>query len=113
MKLRHFIRKSIIVIAISFVIILYFTFLINSYITPNNYDVSILLLLGFALIIFGIFYFFLKIDSQNKIIVKIKFLDEDSITTILMILMVIAIFIPPVSFSNLIIAWDNIPILNY
>lgn len=113
MKFRHLIRKSIIKIFILVLIILYFLFLIDSYIIPNHFKISFILLFGFAIILIGIFYFFLKINSPNSIIVRVKILDENSIKAILMILMAISIFIPPVSFSNVIIAWNQINILNY
>lgn len=113
MKSKKRIRNSTAFTFIIVFIILFFLFLIQTYIIPNNYEISIVLLLGFAIIITGIFYFFLKIDSPNKIIASVKILNENLIKTILIILMTITIFIPSVSFSDVIIAWKEIPLLNY
>ncbi len=113
MKSKQIVRNSIITTFVYLFICLYFLFLVQTYIIPNDFNISIILLLGFAIVITGIFYFFLKINSYNNIIARVKILDENIIKTILMALMGIAIFIPPVSFSDVIIAWNQIYILNY
>ena len=106
-------RNLIIYTFISIFIVLYILFLFQFYIIPNDFKISIVILSGFAIIIIGIFYFFLKINYYNKIIVRIKILEENSIKTILIILMAVSIFIPTISFSDIIIAWSQIPIENY
>lgn len=113
MKSRQIVRISIISILIIFFIVLYFVYLVQNYIIPNYYEISILILLGFAVIIIGIIYFFLKINSPNIIVARVKTLNENLIKTILIILMVITTFIPAVSFSDVIIIWNEIPPLNY
>jgi len=113
MKTRTIVRNSIITTFTVVFIVLYFLYLIESYIIPNKFEISVVLFLGFAIIITGIFYFFSKIDSPNKIIAQVNILDENAIKIILMILMVITIFIPAVSFSDVIIAWNEILPLNY
>lgn len=94
MKLNRIIRNSIISTFISVFLVIYFLFLIQNYIMPNNYQISIGLFFGFAIIIIGIFYFFLKINSHNKIIAKVKILEENSIKTILIVLMALSILYP-------------------
>ena len=106
-------RNLIIYTFISIFIVLYILFLIQFYIIPNDFKISIIILSGFAIIIIGIFYFFLKINSYNKIIARVNILEENSIKTILIVLMVVSIFIPATSFSDMIIAWSQIPIENY
>ena len=113
MIMKRIFRNSLIFIFIFVFIILYFQILIQTYIIPNNYEISIVLLLGFVIIIIGIFYFFLKIDFYNKIVASVKILNENLTKTILIILMTITIFIPSVSFSDVIIVWNEIPPLNY
>jgi len=113
MKSRQIFRKSIITMVIYICIFLYFLLLIQSYIIPNNFKISLFLLFGFAILLTGIFYFFLKIDFSNRNIVTIKILDEIVIKAIFMILMTITIFIPPISFTEMIIAWEQIPVLNF
>jgi len=110
MTLKQVMQNSIF---ISIFLILYFIFLVQIYIIPNNYNVSIILFLGFAVIIIGIFYFFIKINSPNIIIIRVKIFNESLIKTVLMASMTLSIFIPPVPFNDFIIIWSQVPILNY
>ncbi|KKN12515.1 hypothetical protein LCGC14_1015660 [marine sediment metagenome] len=113
MKLTKIIRNLIIVIFISFSLLFFFQYLFNSYIIPNNFEISISISLGITIIIIGIFYSFLMTDSHNNRVITIRFLDEYPIKIILIILMSISIFIPPINFSDLIISWAEVPTLNY
>ena len=109
-------RNSIIVAFVISFIIAYFLFLINVYIIPNNYDISVILLIGFAIIIIGIFYFFINLshdNENNKIIFNFKVLNENSIKIVLISLMVITFFIPPISFSDAMINWEHIGFFNH
>lgn len=109
-------RNSIITSYIFIFIVLYFLFLANLFIFPNNFKISIVLLIGFAIIIIGVFYFFINIeltDGKNKIVTNFKMIDENSIKIILIILMFITFFIPPVSFTETIIDWNQIGFFNY
>jgi len=104
---------------ISFVLIfvfIYFIFLINLYIIPNNLEIPIIPLIGFAIFIFGIFYFFLSFINDNKIkekLITFNFLNENCIKAILFISLIICYFIPPVSFSDTIINWEELNLLHY
>jgi len=109
MKLKYSIGNFIIFI---FVIILYFLSIIHNYILPNNFNISFILLFGFGVILLGIFYFLLKIDSY-QFNIRIKIIEESSIKTILIVLMGLSIFIPATSFSDVIIAWSHISMQNY
>lgn len=110
---KRIVRNSIITTFISGFILLYFLFLIQTYIIPNNYQISIVILIGFAIIVIVLFYFLLKINSPNYIIASVKIINENLIKTILMVLMGITIFVPAVPFSDIIVAWNHVPILNY
>ena len=105
---------SITTFIISF-IILYYLFLLFFYVIPQGYDFPIIVMIGFALIIIGFFYFFIKlIDSDNKIYTfHYKGISETSLKVILIILMLITFFIPPITFSEIIIDWNQISFLNY
>ena len=113
MKPRKINLNSFITTSIFTILILYVLILIQIYVVPKNFKVPIISLIGFSIIIIGILYFFLKIDSSNDIIIKIKIINENAIKNILMVLMIITIFIPSISFSDLIISWDQISFLNY
>ena len=110
-KIKIIIWKSIVII-ICF-LLLYFLYLNLAYIMPNEFEISIVILLGLAIIIIVVFYFFIKFDSPNNNIIQIKILNENAIKIILIVLMSITIFIPAVSFSDVIISWDHIHPLNY
>ena len=60
------IRDSLFIITfiISFIII-YFIFLINNYVIPEGYEIPIIPFIGFALIIIGFFYFFIKLNPER------------------------------------------------
>ena len=113
MNLRHIVRKLLSSLFISLFICIFFQFLIIYYAIPNNFNVPAIILIGFAIIIIGIFYFFFKIKSDDFLVVRIKFFNEKIIKIILLMLMAVAVFIPPVTFSDIIIAWNQIPIINY
>lgn len=96
-------------------LILYFLFLYYFYVNPSGNSISIFLIIGFSIIIIVIFYFFLDLNKngENNVLFAFKFLSEDSIKLILMVLMSIVIFIPPVSVSKIITDWNEVGYLNY
>ncbi len=109
-------RNFIVVAFVASFIIAYFLFLINLYIIPNNYELPIVSLIGFAIIIIGIFYFFINLshgNESNETLFNFKILNENSIKIILMSLMVITFFIPPISFSDAMINWEHIGFFNH
>ena len=108
-------KKAYIYIFAIIFIFLYMNFLIDFYIIPQDFSIPIVLLIGFGVFIGGIIYFFINLSKfeGNSPILKIKILNENSIKLILLFLMIIAFFIPPISFSETIIDWNNISILNY
>jgi len=77
--------------------------------------VPIILLSGFGLFIIGFFYFFFFIikDKENSVILRLNVLSENTITSILIVLMMCTFFIPPVTFSEMAIDWSQISVLNY
>lgn len=108
-------RNSIIVIFVFIFIALYFQFFITSYISPNNFEVPIILLFGFALIIISIYYFFfyLRDNEPNRTIFKFKIINENTIKIIIAIFMILTFFIQPILFSKAIIDWSQIGFFNY
>ncbi len=106
-------RKSVISTFITVFFFFYFFYIIIFHIIPNEFEVSTILFLGFGIIIIGIFYFFLNFNTPNNIITKFKIPDENTLKIILICLMAITIFIPPVVFSDMIIAWPELSPLNY
>jgi len=116
--LNKTLKKFQIIFIFTFIIsfiILYGLFLIFFYVIPAGLDLPVIVLIGFALIIIGFFYFFIKlIDCDNKIYTfHYKVISETSIKVILIILMLITFLIPPITFSEIIIDWNQIPFLNY
>ena len=113
---RKILQNSIISIFIVVFIIILFYFLITFYIIPNDFDLPVILLIGFAIIIIITFYCIINVGhgtGRNNIVFSFKGLSENSIKIILMLLMAITIFIPPVSFSTTIIDWNQIGFFNY
>ena len=96
-------------------IVLYFSFLYYFYILPSGQKLSIFLFIGFSIIIIVIFYFFLDLNKnrEKNILFTVKFLSEDWIKMILMLLMSVVIFIPPVSVYKIIIEWGGIGFFTY
>ncbi len=115
MKLNKFQIFSIILF-VSLFIILYFNFIINLYILPNNLEIPFISLIGFAIIIIGIFYLFLDINNNHtckRFIIRFKFINENGIKSLFLIFMIIGYFIPPITFSEVIIDWSQIGYSNY
>lgn len=105
-----------IAIFISLFILFYFTFLINLYNFSNNFVIPIISLIGFAIIIIGIFYFFLDIKNKlntRTIVLRLEIANENTIKTLLLILMILTFFFPRVTFSETIIDWNQISLLSY
>jgi len=84
------------------------------YIIPNNYNISVVLLIGFAVVILG-FYLFINLNhsKKNSYLFQIKICSENLIKILLILIMSITLLIPPISKSKAIIIWDDVGILNY
>jgi len=108
-------KKFVIPIYIVCFIILFFTFLYTFHVLPEGLGAPIILLSGFGLLIAGVFYFFFVLikDNENKIILRLNIFSENTITTILIVLMISTFFIPSITFSEMVIDWGQIPVLNY
>ena len=108
-------KNSIVSIFVCSFIVLYFLFLINTFIITNNFEIPIVLLIGFGVIIVIIFIFFNNLihSETNEILFNFKGINENLTKIILMLLMITAIFIPPISFSETIIDWNQIGFFNY
>ena len=88
----------------------FFYFLNQFYIQPNEFEVSILLLIGFSLIIFSFFYYFfyfIKTDTETSLEIKTKLISENVLKIILIILMIFSFFITPIP-SEIIADWRTI-----
>lgn len=113
---RYILKHSILAAYILSFIILYFIFLINFFVIPNNFinKISNLTLFGFILVIIVFFLFFnLNHDYKNFSILKFKFLSENFFKFSFLFLMSFLIFFPPITFSTMIISWNEISIFNY
>ncbi|NVM36610.1 MAG: hypothetical protein HWN81_13525 [Candidatus Lokiarchaeota archaeon] len=108
-------KKLVIPIYIVCFITLFFTFLYTFHVLPEGLGAPVILLIGFGLLIAGFFYFFFFLinDNENKIILRLNIFSENTITTILIVLMIITFFIPAITFSEMGIDWNQIPVLNY
>jgi len=74
---------------------------------------EMIILIGFTVIIFGLFYFFTNLIYCKSSIIKLRGPNENCIKVILMLLMTFSSFIPPISFSDIIIDWNQIGLFNY
>ena len=92
---------------------LYYGILVNFGFIPVGQHYPILIIIGFTIIIIVIFYFFLFKGENNDLIIKFKMLNENIIQIVLLSLMIITYIIPPISFTQSIIAWSEIGFLNY
>lgn len=113
---RSILQKSVIFLFIFVFIVAFLLFLTQIYIKPFNYfdRMPFLLYIGFAIIIVVFFSFMIfELDNENKRLLKFRFLSENSIKIILMIIMSITIFIPPISFTTTVIDWNQVGIFNY
>ena len=112
---KKILKNSLITYFIFIFIVFYFLFLSSLYIVPNNYfNISPILLIGFATVIIGVFLFFiLMTNNDNNVSFNFKLLSEDSIKIILIIFMCISFFIPPISSTKTIIDWHLVNIFNY
>ena len=89
-------------------------FIFYFYIFPNVYRTSIVLMIGFIVIIIGFFIFInLNQAESNPSLFQFKFLSENSIKLIFIILMSISLLIAPISKPKTIIIWNKIGIANY
>lgn len=94
----------------------YFFYIFNRYAFPNNKEIPYLIIFGFGIIIIVLFIITINLKSllndENKSYYRC-ILNENFIKNLLFSLMILTIFIPPVSFSDTIIGWNQISVLNY
>ena len=95
-------------------IITYLLLVFYYYILHNNFIVSPILFIGFSVVIAG-FFFFINIDHKrgNYTVIEIKFPSGTIIKMILIIIMSISFFIPPITSTYTIILWEKVNFLNY
>ncbi len=108
-------RKNLIeILYVSIFIFIYFISIYIYYVVPNNNNVSILVFIGIAFVILGIF-FFINLDHKNgnSIFLNFKILSENSIKVILVIFMSLALIIRPITSPTTIILWSDVGVLNY
>jgi hypothetical protein len=114
MKNRYITKNSKISPFVYIFIVLFFITLSIIYAFPNYYEVSVIVLAGYALIIVVFFLVVCNPDNNDKLIFqKKKILDENSIKNIVILLMIFTFIIPPISFSEVIIDWNQISFLNF
>ena len=83
------------------------------FIIPYNVNVSILVIVGYAVVIIVFFMAVnLKDEFKNEFF-EVKTFSENSIKIILLVLMSIAIFISPITGPKSIILWERVGILNH
>ncbi len=114
-KNRNILRSSIITTFISVFIVFYFSIIGIIYTIPNKYQGqnSWIMYVGFIIVIIGIFlFFFIKKPILEKNNLNVKFLSENFIKIILLVLMSISLYIKPITFSNTLIAWKEVNFLN-
>ncbi len=109
------IRKNIIfLLFVIFFSFLYFIFFLYVYLIPNKISLSIVIIIGYFIVIFALFLFInLNHDKDKITLFSYRFLSENSIKLILIIAMCVSWFIAPVSNPRVIINWDRIGYLNY
>ncbi|MFX1463505.1 MAG: hypothetical protein ACFFBF_10745, partial [Promethearchaeota archaeon] len=84
------------------------------FIEINEWEVSIIMILGFALFILFLFIFLNSTsDEEKKTSFQIHIFSENSLKLFFLSIIVIFIFIPPIMPNNTIIIWELIPPLNY
>ena len=86
----------------------------NIFIYLNGWYISIILLLGFTIIIL-VFFIFINLNHKkgNYLLFQFPTLSENSFKFILLILLSISIFFPPVLSNNSIILWEKLHFFNY
>ncbi|MFX1501799.1 MAG: hypothetical protein ACFFDH_12620 [Promethearchaeota archaeon] len=78
------------------------------------YQISPIMFIGFGIIIFGFFLFFiLNLKKEDEQFIRFRFLSENLMKIIILILMGISLFIPPISFPFTSISWTEVHLLNY
>jgi len=102
------------IILFSVFILIYMIFFIYLYIIPYNRIVSPVLMIGFIIIIIGIFIFInLKNPNDNSNLFSFKFLSENSIKIVLLLVVGFCIIIRPISSPYSIILWKKVNFFNY
>ncbi len=108
-KVRSLFWKSFLFLSL---LVIYFIFL--TIYLPSSATVPIILLIGFALFIIGIFYFFRYPSNTDhqKSSFKFQFTNEEAIFLIIIVLMIITFNIAPITFSQMAIDWHQVSALN-
>ena len=102
------------IIFVSVFILIYIIFLIYFYIIPYDRIVSPVLMIGFIIIIISIFIFInLKNLNDNTNLFSFKFLPENSIKIVLILIIGFCIIITPISYPQSIILWEKVSFFSY
>ena len=112
MRARQFFKNPITKTTLIIFIVIYFLIIVYCYVFPNDLGISIFLLFGFAFIMIVVLYFFSRINFPSKDL-KLKVFDENIVKIILILLLFSCFIISPISFSEIIIDWGQISVLNY
>ncbi len=110
---NNILKRSVVTTGIYIFIIFYIIFLVNACAIQEEtpFKNTLLLFLGFSLLIIGIFISF-NINPQNRVI-TFWFISENLFKIIVLSLMIIFFFlIPSVTFSSMVIAWHEVQITN-
>ncbi|MFX1383368.1 MAG: hypothetical protein ACFFBP_13075, partial [Promethearchaeota archaeon] len=95
-------------------IFVYMLFFISVYIIPLELHVSIVLIIGFIVVIISFFLFINTVNKdENNLLFNIKILPENLLKIILLLLMVSSITISPITSTYSIISWVKIKPINY
>ena len=93
---------------------IFLTFWILFFLIPNKLIISLIFLLGIAIMIIAFIIFInLNHDKGNQLILKFRGPSENLIKIILLLLLLLALFIEPVIGPRSIILWSKIRPLNY
>ena len=106
------IPKSLIVVVLFLTLIL---LLFSSiYVTFIGYEVSIILIIGFILfIVFFFIYINSNFEKHKDPVFQFKFLSENFLKLFLLIVFIIAVFIPASTTNKSIINWEYVTLFNY
>jgi len=101
-------------VAISTFILFYFIYLLFFYIIPLKLNISVFLLLGFAIVIFCFFtFFYLNPEKSIERKIKIKIISEDFFKIFLLLIICLSFLIKPINGPSTVILWAKISPLNY
>ena len=114
MLLRNLRKNLIEILFVIGFIVIYLMILITLNLSPSGYSVSIFLLIGIVILISIIFYFInQKHEKDNYTIFQFRFVSEDLLKFILILLMCICVLIPPISNPITVILWERVEPINF